>query len=74
MLHFNTEYLKLMYYISSVQLMALNSNNPQMLLQNQLAAAAVAAAQTPPVTSPIPGLGSLSPQEMQVNDSYYFTE
>ncbi|KAA0194248.1 hypothetical protein HAZT_HAZT000159, partial [Hyalella azteca] len=52
--------------LSLSQLMALNSSNPQMMLQNQLAAAAVAAAQqTPPVTSPIAGLGSMSPQELQ---------
>ena len=49
--------------------MALNAQNPQIILQNQLAAAAVAAAQQqqqPPVTSPLPGLNTLNSQELQV--------
>ncbi|KAK3876744.1 hypothetical protein Pcinc_018480, partial [Petrolisthes cinctipes] len=46
------------------QLMALGAQGPGLLMQNQLAAAAAAANQMP-VSSPLPSLASLSPQELQ---------
>ncbi|KAK4305508.1 hypothetical protein Pmani_022590 [Petrolisthes manimaculis] len=50
--------------LSLNQLMALGAQGPGLLMQNQLAAAAAAANQMP-VSSPLPSLASLSPQELQ---------
>ncbi|XP_066980593.1 uncharacterized protein [Macrobrachium rosenbergii] len=50
--------------LSLNQLMALGAQGPGLLMQNQLAAAAAAANQLP-VSSPLPSLGSLNPQELQ---------
>ncbi|KAG7170028.1 POU domain, class 2 transcription factor 3-like [Homarus americanus] len=50
--------------LSLNQLMALGAQGPGLLMQNQLAAAAAAANQLP-VSSPLPSLGSLNPQDMQ---------
>ena len=48
------------------QLMAMSSQNPQLMLQNQLAAA-VASTQQPQIQSPLPPIGTLSPQELSVS-------
>jgi len=45
--------------------MGLNPQNPQMMLQNQLAAA-LASAQQSQISAPLPGINSLNPQELQV--------
>ncbi|CAL4121168.1 unnamed protein product [Meganyctiphanes norvegica] len=50
--------------LSINQLMALGANNPQVMMQNQLAAAAAAANQQP-ISSALPNLSSLNPQELQ---------
>ncbi|XP_047484310.1 POU domain, class 2, transcription factor 2-like isoform X1 [Penaeus chinensis] len=50
--------------LSLNQLVALGAQGPGILMQNQLAAAAAAANQLP-VSSPLPSLGSLNPQELQ---------